>query len=351
MDEQTEHATGAGTGSRTGEVYVSGALTAVQDGAPIRLFYELLAEIVSSAGLRPYLPHRTTDPPSPLAARLRRDFVAQGPLPLHSRGPSARSGTALPRSTAAQLDSRTVYDIDRAHVTRAAMLVAYGGPPSFGVGIEVELAREHGVPVVIVVERERQVSRILLRDPAVVEIVRFGDLEGLRRDLGHALARVAALPRAGRPPVGDDLVVRRFLASLEDARHLPEGEVAALLRVAELDGEPAGTIRRAVAEGRLFGAGLRDLVGRHALRGPELAAFILRDVLELPAHDAARLLGMDARATRRHLGTARERVGLAADADAGAIGQWLVTELIAPPTRALQLHLFQGSGDRAGRHE
>lgn len=106
--------------------------------------------------------------------------------------------------------------------------------------------------------------------------------------------------------MADDLVVQRFLASLEEARHLPEGEAA---------------------------------------------AFILRDVLELPAHDAARLLGMKARAAGRHLGTARERVGLVADADAGVIGQWLVTELIAPSTRALQLHLFQGSGDRAGRHE
>ena len=111
MDEQ-----GPAVGAPAGEVYVSGALTAVEDGAPIRLFYELLAEIVSAAGLRPYLPHRTTDP-----------------------------------ITAAHLDPRTVYDIDRAHVTGAAVLVGYAGIPSFGVGIEVELAREHGVPVILVV--------------------------------------------------------------------------------------------------------------------------------------------------------------------------------------------------------
>jgi len=41
------------------------------------------------------------------------------------------------------------------------------------------------------------------------------------------------------------------------------------------------------------------------------------------------------------------RVGLAADAPGADIAQWLVTELIAPPTRALQLHLFSGGHDAA----
>jgi len=300
MDEQAVSAA-------TGEAYVSGALTAVEDGAPIRLFYELLGEIAAAAGLRPYLPHRTTDP-----------------------------------IAAAHLDPRTVYDIDRAHVISAGVLIGYAGLPSFGVGIEVELAREHGVPVVIVAERDRPVSRILLGNPAVVEVVRFADLPGLRRDLGAALGRLATRPTGERSRLADGLVVQRFLASLEDARHVSEAEVAALLRVAELDGEAAATLRRAVTEGRLFGAGLRDLVGRHALRGPELAAFVARDILELPAGETARLLGLDGRATRRHVAAARGRVGLADDADPAVVGQWLVTELIAPPTRALQLQLFQG---------
>ena len=47
-----------------------------------------------------------------------------------------------------------------------------------------------------------------------------------------------------------------------------------------------------------------------------------------------------ARAVRRHVAAARVRVGLAEDAEPDSVAQWLVTELIAPPTRALQLHLF-----------
>jgi hypothetical protein len=298
---------------RIGEAYVSGALTTLEEGARMRLFYELLAEVVESVGLRAYLPHRVT-------------------------GPEA----------VAHLEPRAVYDIDRAHVTSARVVVAYGGIPSFSVGIEVELAREHAVPVVLVVERDRTVSLLLLGNPAVMEVVRFGDLDGLRRGLTAALGRIAAAPPgAAMAAVSDDVVVQRFLASLEQARHLPDGEIAALLRVGELDGEAASTIRDAVATGRLFGAGLRDLVGRHALRGADLGVFVLRDVLERPLADTARALGLDPRTTRKKLESARARVGLAADGPSADIAQWLVTELIAPPTRALQLHLFSGGHDAA----
>jgi hypothetical protein len=291
-----------------GEAYISGALTALDEAPRTKLFYELLAEIAEAALLRAYLPHRVTDP-----------------------------------LTAPDLDPRAVYEIDRAHVTGAAVLIAYAGIPSFGVGIEVELAREHSVPVIVVAERDRPISRLLLGNPAVVEVVRFADLEGLRRQLQSALARIATTPREGiRPVVADDVVVQRFIASLGHARELPGAEVAALLRIADLDGEAAGLLKDAVAGGRLFGAGLRDLVGRYALRGPDLAAFILRDVLERSLAETARTLGMDARSARRHLGTARARVGLPEDADVSTVAQWLVTELIAPPTRALQLHLFTG---------
>jgi hypothetical protein len=274
----------------------------------MRLFYELLAEVVESAGLRAYLPHRVTDP-----------------------------------VTSPNLDPRAVYDIDRAHVTGSRVVVAYGGIPSFGVGIEVELAREHGIPVILVVERDRTVSRLLLGNPAVVEVVRFGDLDGLRRSLVAALERVrdVVASETGQA-VSDDVVVQRFLASLEQARHLPDGEVAALLRIGELDGEASLVIRDAVATGRLFGAGLRDLVGRYALRGADLGVFVLRDVLERPLAETARMVGSDPRAVKRRLEAARSHLGLPADAEGSDIAQWLVTELIAPPTRALQLHLFDG---------
>jgi hypothetical protein len=283
------------------EVYISGALTGIADGAQTRVFYELLGEVVSACGLRPYLPHRATDP------------------------------VAAP-----DLDPRSVYEIDRARVARSALLIAYAGTPSFGVGIEVEIARERGIPVILVAERDRTVSRILLGSPAVVDVVRFSDLAALRLSLRDAIGRATRSAGDQRP----ETVVQRFLGSLGAARQLPEAEIAALLRVADLDGEPASAVRRAIADGKLFGAGLRDLVGRHALRGADLAAFVLHDILERPFAEIARTVGADPRAMRRRVEQARVKLHLAADADLAVIGQWLVTELIAPPTRALQLRLF-----------
>jgi hypothetical protein len=289
-----------------GEAYISGALTALDDAPRTKLFYEVLAEIAEAAGLRAYLPHRITDPVD-----------------------------------AAHLEPRAVYEIDRAHVTGAAVVIAYAGIPSFGVGIEVEVAREHGVPVIVVADRDRPISRLLLGNPAVVEVVKFADLDGLRRALAASLAAVALMTRNGaRPMVADDVVVQRFIASLEHARRLPAVEVTALLRVGEVDGGTATAIRDAVQSGRLFAAGLRDLAGRYALRGLDLGAFVLRDVLERSLAETADTLGVEVRAVRRHVATARARVGLPEDAEPDSVAQWLVTELIAPPTRALQLHLF-----------
>jgi hypothetical protein len=175
-------------------------------------------------------------------------------------------------------------------------------------------------------------------------VVRFTDLAALRQALGDAITRVTKSSGDKAP----DAIVQRFLGSLGAARQLPEAEVAALLRVAEVDGEPAAAIRKAIGDGTLFGAGLRDLVGRHALRGADLATFVLHDILERPFADIGRTLGSDPRAIRRRVEQARIKLQLAADADPVVIGQWLVTELIAPPTRALQLRLFSGSQSAPG---
>ena len=172
----------------------------------MRLFYELLAEVVESVGLRAYLPHRVSDP-----------------------------------VTAPHLEPRAVYDIDRAHVTSARVVVAYAGI------LRSASASKSSSPastLSLSCWSSSATHRLApaARKSAVVEVVRFGDLVGAPRACGGARSthrerswsRAAdRLGRRGRPT----LLARR------EARHLPNGEIAALLRIGELDGEAASTIR------------------------------------------------------------------------------------------------------------
>ncbi len=95
------------------KAYISGALTGV--GKPERLkgFYEEIGRVCEGAGITPYIPHQHTDP------------------------------IANP-----DLSPGEVYERDRAEVRGSDLVIAYVGVPSLGVGTELEMAREAGVPII-----------------------------------------------------------------------------------------------------------------------------------------------------------------------------------------------------------
>jgi len=45
--------------------------------------------------------------------------------------------------------------------------------PSWGGGIEVEMANEAGVPVVVIHPKDKKVSRLLRGNPAVIQVLRY----------------------------------------------------------------------------------------------------------------------------------------------------------------------------------
>ena len=61
-----------------------------------------------------------------------------------------------------------------------SLLVVVAVAPSWGGGIEVEMARESGVPAIIVCEREkleaRKISRLLRGNPAVIQVIAYDSL-------------------------------------------------------------------------------------------------------------------------------------------------------------------------------
>ncbi len=66
-----------------------------------------------------------------------------------------------------------VYDIDTMELGKSDFMVAYMGEPSTGTGIEIEFANTHHIPVYILYEKGKRISRMLRGCPAIKKEVVF----------------------------------------------------------------------------------------------------------------------------------------------------------------------------------
>ena len=88
-----------------------------------------------------------------------------------------------------------VWKTDYERVVSAGAIVAYIGIPALGVGAEIEMARTANVPVILLCETSKQerLSRLILGNPAVVDIVLFEKPhefeEPLRKPLFYVFSR------------------------------------------------------------------------------------------------------------------------------------------------------------------
>lgn len=123
-------------------VYISGALTDVPNVAELKAFYEAIADLCTELGFEPYLPHKHSDP-----------------------------------VVNANITPTEVDKMDRSRVEGSTLTLLYAGVPSFGPGIEVEIANKANRPVVVFYETDRKVSRLLLGNPAVKISFTFTDFE------------------------------------------------------------------------------------------------------------------------------------------------------------------------------
>jgi nucleoside 2-deoxyribosyltransferase len=152
------------------KVFISGALTGIENPDIIKANYERLGQLCEELGAVAYRPWRNTDP------------------------------VAHPHVSA-----REVYEVDRYHVSTADLVIAYVGIPSLGTGQEIEIAREHDVPVLLLYERGKPLSRITRGSPNIIGEIRFDDFGEALHQLEAILAgelKVAssppAVPRRGR---------------------------------------------------------------------------------------------------------------------------------------------------------
>lgn len=75
-----------------------------------------------------------------------------------------------------------VYKVDTYQLKHSDIMVAYMGEPSIGTGIEIEFANTHRIPVYILYEKGKRVSRMLRGCPAVKkELVFASEKEAIRK--------------------------------------------------------------------------------------------------------------------------------------------------------------------------
>lgn len=66
-----------------------------------------------------------------------------------------------------------VYTRDTEELAKSDIMVAYMGEPTIGTGIEIEFAKTHNIPVVILYEKGKKISRMLRGDPSVKKEIVF----------------------------------------------------------------------------------------------------------------------------------------------------------------------------------
>lgn len=136
------------------KIYVSGALTNVRTPKKIKRFYEDIGKICTEVGFGVYLPHQESDP---------------------VRNPD--------------LTPEEVFYIDKKEVLSCDLLIAYVGYPAIGVGMELAYAEIEGIPIILLSEKDRSISRFPRGIPSLIGEIRFTDYSDGLQTLREYLLR------------------------------------------------------------------------------------------------------------------------------------------------------------------
>ncbi|MGB7442812.1 MAG: XRE family transcriptional regulator [Coleofasciculaceae cyanobacterium] len=119
-------------------LYVSGALTGIENPLEVKAFYEAIGSLAQEIGFKVYIPHLNTDPLS---------------------NP--------------EISPDQVFETDKNQVSRSDVVIAYLGCPSFGVGMELAYAEMNDIPLILLYERGKNISRFPRGIPTVISEIQF----------------------------------------------------------------------------------------------------------------------------------------------------------------------------------
>lgn len=124
------------------KIYISGALTGIKNSAEIKAFYEAIGSLGQEMGFQAYVPHLKTDP---------------------TNNPD--------------VSPRQVFETDKHQVSASDLVIAYLGFPSFGVGMELAYAEINNIPLILLYERAKNISRFPRGIPTVISEIQFNSYE------------------------------------------------------------------------------------------------------------------------------------------------------------------------------
>jgi nucleoside 2-deoxyribosyltransferase len=136
------------------KVYISGALTDVEDPKKCKLLYEKIGFLCEEIGLQAYIPHLHTDP-------------VNNP----------------------EMSPRDIYEQDKRQVSDSDMVIAYLGSLSFGVGMELAYADTNNIPIIILYEIGKRVSRFPRGIPTVTAEIQFDEFQDALERLKDVLVK------------------------------------------------------------------------------------------------------------------------------------------------------------------
>ena len=139
--------------------YICGPLTELdpREKRRAKYFYDFLANLIEKiTGKYPFVPHHYYDPKK------------------------------HPNFSPSQVDSA-----ERSQICeKTSFLVVAALAPSWGGGIEVEMANKSGVPVIILCKEGKRLSRLLEGNPSVREVIIYSNREDLASELESVLKRL-----------------------------------------------------------------------------------------------------------------------------------------------------------------
>jgi len=91
-----------------------------------------------------------------------------------------------------EVPSNTVYTTDLEELEKSDVMIAYVGEPTTGTGQEIQYAKDHGIPVYLLYEKDKQVSRMIFGSPNIKGSIAYASEDDALRQLDELIQGLKA---------------------------------------------------------------------------------------------------------------------------------------------------------------